>query len=120
MELMQLKIPAGYAITYNKFHDIDPILSTDSNDFIENWEFFTQDLMQIEKLKVRKGQSYIPDRDNTLLFDLGWYPDSDINGEYFLQLVDGYWNEVKSFSSKDRFLIKKTLEEWLEEYQAAN
>ena len=68
LELMQLKIPAGYAITYNKFHDVDPVLSADSDDFIENWFFFTQDLMQIEKLKVKKGRPYIPDRDNTLLF----------------------------------------------------
>lgn len=52
-----------------------------------------------------------------MLFDLGWYPDSDFNGHYCLQVVDGNWNEIKSISSKDRFLIKETLEQWLEEHQ---
>ncbi|WP_254438624.1 hypothetical protein [Paenibacillus sp. DCT19] len=112
---MQLKIPAGYAVTYNKFYDVDPILSADRDYFIENWGFFTEDLLQIVKMKISKGKWVIPEREDTQLFDLGWYPDSDINGYYRLELVDGDWNEIKSISSKDRFVIKEQLEEWLEE-----
>lgn len=115
MNLMQLKIPAGYAVTYNKFYDVDPILSADSDYFIENWGFFTEDLLQIVKMNIKNGKWFIPQREDTILFDLGWYPDSDINGHYRLELVDGDWNEIKSISSKDRFVIKETLEEWLEE-----
>lgn len=117
MNLVQLKIPAGYAITYNKFYDVEPILSEDSDYFIENWGFFIEDLLQITKMNIKKGKWYIPEREDTMLFDLGWYPDSDINGHYCLQVVDGNWNEIKSISSKDRFLIKETLEQWLEEHQ---
>lgn len=117
MNLMQLKIPAGYAVTYNKFYDVEPILSGDGSCFIENWTFFTEDLLQISKMKIKKGSWYIPEREDTMLFDLGWYPDSDINGQYCLQLVDGNWNEIKSISSRDRFLIQETLEKWMEEQQ---
>ncbi|EPY06219.1 hypothetical protein PAALTS15_15906 [Paenibacillus alvei TS-15] len=119
MNLMQLKVPAGYAVTYNKFYDIDPILSEGNDYLIENWGFFTEDLLQIVKLKINNGKWYIPENEDALLFDLGWYPDSDINGHYHLQLVDGKWNQIKSISSKDRFLIKVALEEWMEEQQKA-
>ncbi|GAV16109.1 hypothetical protein RQP50_09035 [Paenibacillus sp. chi10] len=114
---MQLKVPAGYAVTYNKFYDIDPMLSEGNDYLIENWGFFTEDLLQIVKLKINNGKWYIPENEDVLLFDLGWYPDSDINGHYHLQLVDGQWNQIKSISSKDRFLIKVALEEWMEEHQ---
>ncbi|NEZ41941.1 hypothetical protein GQA12_10290 [Paenibacillus alvei] len=117
MNLMQLKVPAGYAVTYNKFYDIDPVLSEGNDYLIENWGFFTEDLLQIVKLKIHNGKWYIPESEDTLLFDLGWYPDSDINGHYHLRLVDGKWNEMKSISSKDRFLIKVAFEEWMEELQ---
>ncbi|WP_248061012.1 hypothetical protein [Paenibacillus silvae] len=117
LNLIPLKIPAGYAITYNKFYDVEPVLSMDSDYFIENWGFFTEDLLQITKLKIKKGKWYIPEREEVMLLDLGWYPDSDMNGQYCLQLVDGNWNEIKSICSKDRFLIKETLEEWMEEQQ---
>jgi len=117
MNLIQLKIPAGYAVAYNEFYDVDPVVSEDSDSLIENWGLFTEDLLQIVKLRINNGKWYIPERENTLLFDLGWYPDSNINGHYRLLLVDGDWNEIKSISSKDRFLIKETLEEWMEENQ---
>ena len=117
MDLIPLKIPAGYAITYNKFYDVEPIRSKDEDDFIKNWGYFTEDLLQIVKMKIQKGNWYVPEREDKLLFDLGWYPDSDINGQYVLQLVDGNWNEIKSISSTNRFIIKETLEAWMEEHQ---
>lgn len=115
MTLMQLRIPTGYAVTYNKFYDVDPISQADS-DFIENWECFTEDLLQIVKIGIKNGAWYVPDREKRLLFDLGWYPDSSIDGQYTLEVVDGEWNVFKSISTKDRKVIKEKLEEWLEEY----
>ncbi|WP_239616833.1 hypothetical protein [Cohnella mopanensis] len=119
MELMQLRLPAGFAVTYHKFYDIDPILESDSDWFIENWGYFTEDLLQVVKLNVKKGTWYIPGREtnNYVLFDLGWYPDSDINGHYTLEIVDGQWNVIKNISTKDRYIIKQKIEEWLDEYQ---
>jgi len=47
VSLMRIKIPAGYAITYNKFHDVDPIQAEEEDDLLSNWEYFTEDIMQI-------------------------------------------------------------------------
>ncbi|MFD1176644.1 hypothetical protein ACFQ3W_10070 [Paenibacillus puldeungensis] len=115
LTLMQLRIPTGYAVTYNKFYDVDPISQADS-DFIENWGYFTEDLLQIVKIGIKNGAWYVPDRENRLLFDLGWYPDSSIDGHYTLEVVDGEWNVFKSISTKDRKVIKEKLEGWLAEY----
>jgi len=118
VSLMRIKIPAGYAITYNKFHDVDPIQAEEEDDLLSNWEYFTEDIMQIQKLENVNGRYVIPER-NTSIIDLGWYPDSSINGEYKLVMVhvdvDEYWNELKTKRSKDRFEIRDTIEIWLRE-----
>ncbi|MGO4185835.1 hypothetical protein AB4Z17_32380 [Paenibacillus sp. TAF43_2] len=118
MSLMRIKVPAGYAIIYNKFHDVDPILAEKEEDFLSNWHYFTEDIMQIHKLKNRDGRYIIPESDTTII-DLGWYPDSSLKGEYKLILVhidvDKYWNEIKTMRSKNRFEIRDTIEIWLRE-----
>ncbi|MGO4549291.1 hypothetical protein AB4Z29_31375 [Paenibacillus sp. 2TAB23] len=115
---MRIKIPAGYAISYNKFHNVDPILAEEEDDFLSNWYYFTEDIMQISKLENVDGRHVIPES-NTYIIDLGWYPDSSLNGEYKLVLVhvdvDKYWIELKTKRSKDRFEIRDTIEIWLRE-----
>ncbi|WP_235828143.1 hypothetical protein [Brevibacillus migulae] len=113
---MPLKIPAGFAVTYNNFYDVLPEMPEDpDDDIIKNWSFFTEDLLQIVMMDLKKGSYSIPDEH--LLIDLGWYPDSDPKGEYYLQLVkvkrDRSWEEIKDLSSADRYLIKRTIEEWM-------
>lgn len=114
MSLMRIKIPAGYAITYNKFHDVEPIQAEEEDDLLSNWEYFTEDIMQIQKLENVNGRYVIPES-NARIIDLGWYPDSSINGEYRLVLADEFWNELKTKRSKDRFDIRDTIEVWLRE-----
>lgn len=112
-----MKIPAGYAISYNNFHDVDPILA-EEDAFLSNWYYFTEDIMQIRKLENVDGGYVIPES-NTYIIDLGWYPDSSLNGEYKLVLVnvdvDRYWNVLKTKRSKNRFEIRDTIETWLRE-----
>jgi hypothetical protein len=110
LDLLPLKIPQGYAMCYNKFHDVEPEVGEDG-DFLKNWGYFTEDLLQIKKMKLKAGKWYIPDEG--LLIDLGWYPDSSNAGEYRLELVNEKWEVHDEFSSRDRFLIRDKLEEWL-------
>lgn len=115
---MRLKIPAGYAISYNKFHDVVPIRAEEEDDFLNNWYYFTEDIMQISKLENVDGRYVIPESNNYII-DLGWYPDSSFNGQYKLVLVhvdeDESWNKLKTKHSKDRFEIRDTIENWLRE-----
>ncbi|WP_052350375.1 hypothetical protein [Paenibacillus gorillae] len=115
---MRLKIPAGYAITYNKFHDVDPIPEEGDEDFLSNWFYFTEDILQISKLANVNGWHVIPEN-NTYLIDLGWYPDGSQNGEYRLEQIqvdeEGCGDRLKIKRSKDRFEIRDTIELWLRE-----
>ncbi|MNC33862.1 hypothetical protein D3C75_822720 [compost metagenome] len=115
MSLMRLKVPGGFAVTYNKFHDVDPITDETTEDLLSNWGYFTEDILQISKLSVKNGKFIIPERH--FIIDLGWYPDGSPNGEYRLVLVDynKEWNEIKELSSRSRYEIRDTLEIWLRE-----
>lgn len=112
-QLMPLKVPAGWAVTYNKFLDWVPF----SQDEIDRSTSFTEDVLQIVKLDLIDGNYIIPKKH--ILIDLGWYPDCDIKGEYTLEcaIIDpdsqSLWNTLTKFSSRDAELIKSTIEDWL-------
>ncbi|WP_282940491.1 hypothetical protein [Paenibacillus sp. RC67] len=113
MELIELRIPAGFAICYNKFHDVEP--EPDENGYIKNWHYFTEDLLQINKMELVQGEWIVPKRgQERLIIDLGWSPDSRADGEYLLVVVNDNWDTMKEKRSKNRFEIKETLENWLE------
>lgn len=117
MNLMELKIPAGFAVYFNKFCDVEPEPDLDTEDFLKNWDYFTEDILHIIKLEYKNGEMYIPKSgEESIIIDLGWYPDSSPKGEYALQIVkvNGYWDVLKEKRTKNRFDIKETLEEWLE------
>ncbi|MGG3280147.1 hypothetical protein [Paenibacillus solani] len=111
---MPLKIPAGYAITYNNFHNIDPIIDEVNKKRISNSFYFTEDILQIHKMVVVNGNWVVPE-EGKIIIDLGWYPECTSNGKYKLVVVDEQWNEIKSMRSKDRLKIRDTLEKWLKE-----
>jgi hypothetical protein len=112
MGLIELRIPAGFAVCYNKFHDVEP--EADEDGFIVNWHYFTEDLLQIKKMNLVKGEWVIPGKgQESLIIDLGWYPDSSAEGEYVLLSVNEEWDILKEKRSRDRFEIKETLEAWL-------
>lgn len=115
MKLIELRIPAGFAVCYNKFYDVEPEPNEDGSDFIKNWHYFTQDLLQINKMKIVKGAWIIPKQEeDKLIIDLGWSPDSSMEGEYVLEVVNATWDTLKEKRSRNRFEIKDTLELWLE------
>lgn len=123
MKLIPLKVPSGFAVCYNKFYDVEPIESKDDKSFIENWSYFTEDILQITKMELKNGAWHIPDG-NYVLIDLGWYSDSNFDGEYVLKLVkldeEHTWKELKEKRSKNRFEIRDTLESWMEEIITKN
>ncbi|MGD8189418.1 hypothetical protein ACQCN2_05375 [Brevibacillus ginsengisoli] len=112
MTLIPLKIPMGFAVCYNKFSDVEPILSKNGDDFIENGKYFTEDILQIVKMEIEDGQWGIP-RKNKVILDVGCYPDSSILGQYKLVLVNEHWEVLREMCSKNRFEIRDTLEEWM-------
>lgn len=112
MNLMRFRVPAGFAVCYNKFADIEPVES-EGDEILENWGYFTEDILQINKMELKKGKWIIPE-ENKLIIDLGWYPDSDAKGSYRLVLVNEEWETIWSKKSKDRFEIRDTLEEWMD------
>jgi len=115
MNLMELRIPQGFAIYYNRFYDVEPISDLNEDDFLTNWTFFTQDLLQISKMELEKGSWNVPkDENRRIHIVLGWYPDSRASGEYGLAITNGKWDTLMEISSRDRFEIKQTLEKWLE------
>jgi hypothetical protein len=121
-KLMPLRIPAHWAVSYNDFYDVEPIIDKDSDsEFYKNCDYFMQNLLQIVKTTLKDGNPAIDK--NSLLIDLGHYPDGAIDGEYKLQLIkqlDGEmdWENAEIFESKDRFEIVAKLEQWLEQHSA--
>lgn len=113
--LLRLRIPAGWAVTYNHFADVDPIVAEDGG--IDNWDCFKESLLQISHLQLKKGRHQIPER--TILIDLGWYPEASMDGAFRLCIVivdpnaAEVWEYVEEYSSKDRFAIRGKLEAWM-------
>lgn len=88
MNLMELRIPAGFAMYFNKFFDVEPEPDLDTEDFLKNWDYFTEDILHIIKLENTNGKMCIPtEGEESIVIDLGWYPDSSPEGEYALKIV---------------------------------
>jgi hypothetical protein len=112
MLLIPLRIPMGYAICFNKFFDVEPVPCQDGDGFLHNCEYFTQDILQIVKMRIEHGGWVIPSEDRVII-DLGWYPDSRVEGQYKLVLANKNWEVIRESYSKDRFEIRDTIEEWM-------
>lgn len=74
LELQELRIPAGWFISYNQFYDVSP-----SKETVESVDTeFTEDILQLEN------------KHRNRLMDLGWYPEGDYkNGSYRLVVYEG-------------------------------
>ena len=72
--LQPLRIPAGWTITYTKFHEIDP--SDVPED--DRYYFLDEDLLQIWHERYNR------------LLDVGWYPSGNVaDGAYGLVVYEG-------------------------------
>ena len=108
MTLMPLRIPGGWLVVKNAFLDVSPEIV---NGRISPPGVFVQDILSIE----RRIAGQPPPSDRHFIIDLGWYPDEDPNGGFRLAVLLSNWDNVlKSIESRDREIIRSTLERWLD------
>ncbi|RQO37545.1 hypothetical protein DBR39_11660 [Chryseobacterium sp. KBW03] len=95
-ERIKLTVNYDWKIIYNKLTIFDPDiheLTEEEFDFY-TLGLFTQNMAQIES------------KSKSLLIDIGWYPDSEIDGEFLLQILpitDGecdWFNPVVEFRTR--------------------
>lgn len=72
IRLRSLQIPGGWLVVFNHFYDVEP--SEARNGDLLDFPFY-QDILYMQNDSRRMG------------LDLGWYPDSDPDGAYTLQLI---------------------------------
>lgn len=87
--LIALRIPAGWAVTYNDTFANAPFDVRDGQ--LVHAQSFKEDLLQIRRTR-RHGPLEV-DFDGWLL-DVGWYPSFDPAGHYRLTLVSGGFDNV--------------------------
>ncbi|WP_240416802.1 hypothetical protein [Paenibacillus periandrae] len=114
MSLVPLRIPMGYAVCFNKFTDIEPIPCKSDDGFLDNWEYFTEDILQIVQMKLEDGDWIIPKQGKSII-DLGWYPDGRVIGQYKLKqvYVSEDWEVIREKCTRDRYEIRDIIEEWM-------
>jgi hypothetical protein len=110
LKLVPLRIPTGWAVTWNTFYEVTPIL--EGNELV-NAADFDEDLLQIESITFEEEMGRI--EVEPYILDLGWYPAEDPNGAYTLTLLRGDWDHVlKTFTSRNIAEIQTTIDRWLE------
>lgn len=97
IKLQPLRIATGWRIDYNKLLEIEPT-ELEKEDSV--WIHFTEDILQmVYEYKWEQKQTYfVP--------DVGWYPETEINGSFRLVLIEGTdWEnpiiEIKTRSKKN-------------------
>ena len=109
-QLMPLKIPSGWSVEENSFFNIAP---KSDEDFMANSGCFTEDLLWIQEIEFRGDRGWISKQDG-LSIDLGWYPDSDVDGCYSLHLLRNSWDDIIfNQKTKDRYLIQALIDQIL-------
>lgn len=106
-QLFSLKIPSGWAVIRHSFGDVDP---TVEDGVIVNDEFYNEDLLSIEPLRLTE-HGWVVDQEGYAL-DLGWYPEANPEGCYRLTLLKGGWEQVLvEQESRDRHKIHALIEQ---------
>ena len=111
-KLVLLPIPVGWAVTYNALFAGDPIIDTE-NDLIENFTAYKEDVLTLERMAI-EGSGWVIPKENNLLIDVGWYPDSDPSGEYVLRLYRNKWHDcVHEKAAPDQKTLVEKLDDLL-------
>ena len=101
--------PCGWTVSYNKLSILDPEALPEGD---RRWLDFTEDILQLSAHRRRRRNRR--QEEQTLVLDLGWYPDSDPAGCFRLAAVlDGDEDPLLVFSSRSRAEIVERLERWL-------
>lgn len=100
IKLQPLRIPTGWEMSYNKFWEIEPNELKEDDD---SWMHFTQDILQM-KYTFKKIN---------LIIDLGWYPETEVDGTFRLELIKNkdWENPIKTFESRSKKQIVEKVEE---------
>jgi hypothetical protein len=112
--LMRLQVPPQWAICYNQFFDVAPVVE-DGEQL--NDTYFKEDLLWMQSMR----SSATPDVPYEVdpggwLADIGWYPEGEPAGAYSLHLFrldpaeDAWPAAPPRFRSPNRFLIRSVLE----------
>lgn len=110
-KLVPLNIPSGWAVVHNRFGDQDPLIQ---NGGIVNHVDYSDNLLSIRSLKADSDQWEIDPEGYHL--QLGWYPASNPNGCYRLQLQKLQSvpeKEIFEYTSKKRSAIRQIIEQCL-------
>jgi hypothetical protein len=107
--LIPLRIPSGWAILYNNgFFEEEMKVE---NGVIKNFLAYKEDILHISQIEYQEQKGYVLNSPTSYALDLGWYPDSDPNGEYKLTFLKSDWtNILYEYKSKDKNEIKGKIE----------
>ncbi len=90
------RIPSGWTIMINKLEDIEPEELSPEDKI---WLYaYTEDILYMYTNMSRKKNKELETQ--TLVIDLGWYPDSDPKGTFRLLAIlnDNWENPLLEFS----------------------
>jgi hypothetical protein len=114
MNLVALRIPPGWAVTYNRFYEAQLDINPETGQ-LDNWHLFTNRLLNIHLLPL---QSSAINHKHSLLIEVGWLPDGDVDGAYHVALVANTeretWQQLLQYSHLERKLIVDKMAEWME------
>lgn len=113
--LQALRIPGGWEVVYNEFYELDPeFLGVEDSA----WEYFTEDILCIAAKRQKKENK--KEKVNTVVLDLGWYPEMGRNGEFALYAIQNknWETPLQTFRSRSRKKVVDRIESWLVKYSA--
>lgn len=98
-KLQPLRICSGWKIEYNNFSEYD--IEKDSEEYSDELK---EDLLQLSNSNYNKK----------LIIDLAWYPSFDINGSYYLCMIENdNWNNIlKRVITKSKNEVVEHIEKW--------
>ena len=70
---------------------------------------FKPDLLVIDQIKEKDTRKVV-NHEQRHIVDLGWSPEGDVNGEYYLTVLQGNRNNVKlNYANRDRFVMQQAI-----------
>lgn len=105
--LYPIRVPlSNWRFIYNKLQILEPDEMSADQDAWDS--VLTQDILN---MRSERGEQ-------TVILDLGWYPDGEPSGQYRLiaLLDEDYLNPILEFTSRSTKEVVDTLELWLFEY----
>lgn len=110
-QLKPFRLAPAWKIMWNKLKDIEPDNVKPDDDawlftFVEDMTYIVTESTYNENKKIIK---------RTLAIDLGWYPEGDIKGCYYLvAILDNDWNQpILEMKTRSTQKVVDTIELWL-------